>query len=590
MSGQFLAADREGAAVRIDGGTGALLAMPKLGGAYAAGATSDAYWVYLDGRVTRARASDGALLDPAPIQVLQQPSRQGPAHMAFAPSGGLALVGDERGGWYGVRLSKDAVPLDAAAFAVPLLLSTSISLVFDGVNFVAFWTESVSGYADTVRGLRVGLDGKALDPAPFYVGKGDGQPDVRVAAANGTALVVPPGVRVKAGVVLDSTRLSLPASIYVVGMETDDAAFNVFGVNATSDVIAARVSFTDGGLTPAFALGPRAGFPARGFASRRSDNGHDLLLSDPSGAPLYRLGADLSVKETADAQAPDCSLRGAAFDDVSLLTTCMTPDYRVRVRRHRRVDRALVDSTYAPSDAGTADAASAFDLPDNSTNESLDVVTLGHGRFAYVNTQGDPLRNTVRVHLRTIEYGVAGAACDVDGDCASTECVAGHCTDSLPTADAGDASTNVVDGALAPDSAPDAAVDTTDAGDAAPDLDAAPSADGGESDASQATDAAADVSPPFSDAAEPTDGGDDAGALLDAFTSVPPTTVADAAAGPSPEPAQIDGSTDESSSNSGGCSAAPAPGAAGPGSSAAIALAAVYASRRRRRHPASSGL
>jgi hypothetical protein len=94
--------------------------------------------------------------------------------------------------WCG-RIDSEGRLLDGRGMrlSTPQLRALTPRVVFDGSTWFVVWHELPEGETARLRGVRVGLDGKAIDAAPFVVGAADSDDQTQIATdGQGTTLVV----------------------------------------------------------------------------------------------------------------------------------------------------------------------------------------------------------------------------------------------------------------------------------------------------------------------------------------------------------------------------------------------------------------
>src|SRR5262249_40128965 len=137
-----------------------------------AGSTCLVVWTQIDPDHNvygaRFRATDGSLLDAAPMPLGVGSGDQENVAVASDGSGFLVTYETVGDGIRGVRVSGAGATLDANPISIAtdsLAHSSPASLIFDGTNYFAVWSDHRNGIQEDVFGTRIRpSDGAVLDP------------------------------------------------------------------------------------------------------------------------------------------------------------------------------------------------------------------------------------------------------------------------------------------------------------------------------------------------------------------------------------------------------------------------------------------
>ncbi len=135
--------------------------------------------------------------EPFDPEIVLPANHQDDVHAAGPDSVALFVWVDQRTGEpesriYGARVRADGTVIDQGSIEISSAGHQTLPAVaWDGTQWLVIWTEVVGGFADGIYGVRVGVDGKLLDPAPIEIAndpvKREAFPEV---AWNGTRFIV----------------------------------------------------------------------------------------------------------------------------------------------------------------------------------------------------------------------------------------------------------------------------------------------------------------------------------------------------------------------------------------------------------------
>ncbi|MBK6696637.1 MAG: hypothetical protein IPG50_31270 [Myxococcales bacterium] len=471
-----------------------------------------------------------------PTEVIVHAASQGPLGLAYGPNGGLVVWVDSRGAAFALPVDRLGVPTQSSATLLGAATpgADPPQVIHDGSHFLAAW---FNGTSASVR--RVEADGTLVDTAPLIFGMAA---TPRLATTGGTTLVAAGGkaARLREGAWLDAVPLSVPkiGSLLSLGALADD--FVIYSVSQCVGLVG-RVGAKTGAVSGVATL-PGSSCQSPVIPARDSSGNIELVALGQLGVPARYV----QLRPTDFASLAGAAFTGAgtlaAFDSVSVVAVTEDADdaglLRERWERIRRGSALPVTSS--------AQAGAPID------SRILGRVVSGNGERGFVEAyfRYDDDAGAPRAFTRAITFAGDGEACSVDGDCASTFCVAQVC------------------GAPAPDASTDAGLDSADASSDAPGAleDAGPGAEAGAGSDGATLDAATvnDAQSSAVDGSQAVGRGDLDGASHPPAPPVGP--VADASL------------ATESTNASDGCTVAGT--SSGPGPELALALLAL---RRRRR-------